>query len=64
MLGARPASIPADAPRQAPDPSRLGPAERWIRSRAAATVAAVDKSMADYAFGEVTRQLYDAIWSE
>jgi valyl-tRNA synthetase len=64
VLGARPASIPADAARRSPDPARLGPAERWVRSRAAATVAAVDKAMADYAFGEVTRLLYDAIWSE
>ncbi len=64
VLGARPASIPADAPRRAPDPARLGPAERWIRSRAAAAVAAVDRAMADYAFGEVTRLLYEAIWSE
>jgi valyl-tRNA synthetase len=64
VLGARPASIPADAPRRSPDPTRLGPAERWVRSRAAATVTAVDKALADYAFGEVTRLLYDAIWSE
>ncbi len=64
VLGARPEGIPADAPRRAPDPARLGPAERWVRSRAAATVAAVDGAMADYAFGEVTRLLYDAIWSE
>ncbi len=33
-------------------------------SRAAATVAAVDRAMADYAFGEVTRLLYEAIWNE
>ena len=64
VLGARPESIPADAPRRSPDPARLGPAERWVRSRAAATVAAVDRAMADYAFGEVTRLLYEAIWSE
>ena len=64
VLGARPASIATDAPRQAPDPALLGPAERWLLSRAAATVEAVDKSMGDYAFGEVTRILYDAIWSE
>ena len=64
VLGARPASIPADAPRRSPDPARLGPAERWVRSRAAATVAAVDRAVADYAFGEVTRLLYDAIWGE
>ena len=30
----------------------------------AATTAAVDEAMAGYAFGEVTRILYDAIWSE
>ncbi len=64
VVGARPEGIAADAPRRAPDPARLGPAERWVRSRATATVAAVDGAMADYAFGEVTRLLYDAIWSE
>jgi valyl-tRNA synthetase len=62
--GARPASIPAGAARQVPDPRACGPAERWLLSRAAATTAAVDAAMADYAFGEVTRLLYDAIWSE
>jgi len=64
VLGARPASIPADAPRRAPDPALLGPAERWIRSRTAAAVAAVDAALAEYAFGEVTRILYEAIWGE
>jgi valyl-tRNA synthetase len=64
VVGARPETIPADAQRQTPDAARLGPAERWVRSRASATVAAVDKAMADFAFGEVTRLLYDAIWSE
>ncbi len=64
VLGARPASIPEGAERQAPDPARLGPAERWILSRAAATVAAVDKEMAEYGFGEVTRLVYEAVWSE
>ena len=63
-LGARPASIPADAPRAEVDERRLGPTERWLRSRVAATTAAVDEAMAGYAFGEVTRILYDAIWSE
>ena len=33
-------------------------------SRAAATTAAVDRAMADYGFGEVTRLLYEAIWNE
>ena len=50
--------------RQAPDPALLGPAERWVLSRASDTVAAVDRAMADYGFGEVTRLLYEAIWSE
>ncbi len=66
VLGARPAEVAADAVR--PDPAELaealGPAERWIRSRAAATTTAVDRAMADYQFGEVTRALYDGIWSE
>ena len=62
--GARPATIAADAERELPDPRHLGPAERWSLSRAAATTAAVDAAMADLAFGEVTRLLYDAIWNE
>jgi len=64
VLGARPDSIPSDAARRAPDPGRLGPAERWIRSRAAATVAEVDDAIGDYQLAEVTRALYDGIWSE
>ena len=62
--GARPATIPADAERRLPDADHLGPAERWLLSRAAATTAAVDEAMAEYAFGEVARLLYEAIWSE
>ena len=64
VLGARPASIAADAPRRAPDTAALGPAERWIRSRAAATVDEVDRAIADAQLAEVTRALYDGIWSE
>ena len=64
VLGARPPTIPAAAARRTPDPTQLGPAERWIRSRTAATAAAVDRTIADYAFGEATRVLYDAVWSE
>jgi valyl-tRNA synthetase len=64
VVGARPASIPADAERRLPDERHLGPAERWLRSRAAATTAAVDAAIADYGFGDVTRSLYDAIWNE
>ena len=64
VLGARPATIAADAARQAPAPDQLGPAERWIRSRTAATVAAVDRAIADFALGEASRILYEAIWNE
>jgi valyl-tRNA synthetase len=64
VLGARPSSIPADAARQAPDDAALGPSERWIRSRTAATVDAVDKAMGAYQLAEATRALYDGIWSE
>jgi valyl-tRNA synthetase len=64
VVGARPATIPADAERRLPTPGDLGPAERWMISRASATISAVDAALADYAFGEVTRLLYDAIWNE
>ena len=64
VIGARPASIAADAPRVAPDPAALGPADAWLRSRVAATVAEADKAIAEFAFGELTRVLYDAIWGE
>ena len=64
VLGARPATIPADAPRFTPDSAHLGPAERWLRSRVATTVIAADRALADYAFGQLTATLYDAIWGE
>src|SRR6185436_9657018 len=64
VLGARPATIPAGAARVAPDRSVLGPGERWILSRAAATVGEADRAFADYQFAELTRALYDGIWSE
>ena len=64
VVGARPTAIPVDAERRLPVEADLGPAERWILSRASATVEAVDAAIADFAFGEVTRLLYDAIWNE
>ncbi|HYM83261.1 MAG TPA: valine--tRNA ligase [Candidatus Dormibacteraeota bacterium] len=64
VLGARPGSIPGDAERRLPDRRHLGPADRWILSRVAATVAEVDRLMAEFSFGEVTRVLYEAIWNE
>jgi len=64
VLGARPSSIAPDAARSTPSAESLGPAEAWIRSRAAATVAAVDKAYADLNYGEACRVLYEAIWSD
>ncbi|HYN69337.1 MAG TPA: valine--tRNA ligase [Candidatus Eisenbacteria bacterium] len=64
VLGARPATIAAAAERQAPDPAAMGVAERWIASRAAAAVEAVDRAFEDDNYGEATRVLYEAIWSE
>jgi valyl-tRNA synthetase len=64
VLGARPDSIPAGPTRQAPDPALLGPAERWIRSRVAATAADVDEAIGECQLAEMTRALYDGIWSE
>jgi valyl-tRNA synthetase len=64
VVAARPSTIDPGAVRLEPDRSHLGLAERWIASRAAATTTAVDRAMADFAFGEVTRLLYDGIWSE
>jgi valyl-tRNA synthetase len=64
VVGARPLAIPLETPRTEPDESQLGPGERWIRSRAAATTTDVDRGLADYQFGEVTRALYEGVWSE
>jgi valyl-tRNA synthetase len=64
VLGARPDSVPADAPRRSPDATSAGPADRWILSRAAATVAAVDEAIGQYAFGDASQILYEAIWNE
>jgi valyl-tRNA synthetase len=64
VLGARPPSIPADAERRPPNADDLGPGERWLMSRVSATTDAVDAALVDFAFGEVTRLLYDAIWNE
>jgi valyl-tRNA synthetase len=66
VVGARPASIDdsRSARREAPDPRHVGATERWILSRAAATVATVDRAFADNNYGEVARVLYDAVWSE
>jgi valyl-tRNA synthetase len=64
VIGARPASIEADAARDLPDASSQGPAERWVASRAAATTSEVDRGVASFNFAEITRALFDGIWSE
>jgi valyl-tRNA synthetase len=64
VVGARPTTIPPGTPRQQPDEALLGPAGRWIRSRTAAAVEAVDRGLAALQLAEVTRTLYEAIWSE
>jgi valyl-tRNA synthetase len=64
VVGARPASIGPTAERALPVQRNLGPTERWLLSRVAATTEAVDAALAGYALGEVTRILYEAIWSE
>jgi valyl-tRNA synthetase len=64
VLGARPASIAAGAVREMPDRAHLGPADRWILSRANATVGAVDEAMRLYTFGDASQTLYEAIWNE
>ncbi len=65
----RRARDPARSPRTpsagCPTPRHLGPAERWLLSRAAATIAdGRRRRWPTSRFGEVTRLLYDAIWSE
>ncbi|HEY7524521.1 MAG TPA: valine--tRNA ligase [Candidatus Limnocylindrales bacterium] len=64
VLGARPATIPVGGERVLPSASLLGPAEGWILSRLAAATGEVDRALSEFAFGEATRILYDAIWSE
>jgi valyl-tRNA synthetase len=64
VLGARPASVPAGARRELPARDKVGPADRWILSRAGATVAAIDEAMGLYAFGDASQILYEAIWNE
>src|SRR6185503_1450241 len=65
VLGARPAAVASHAARpDEVDETLLGPTERWIRSRAVAATADVDRGLAEYQFAEVTRALFDGIWSE
>ncbi len=64
VVNARPAEVEPGAELALPAPELLGPAEHWILERCATTIESVDRAYAEYQFGEVTRLLYDAIWSE
>ncbi len=64
VLGARPPEVPLGAPAALPTSTDLGPAERWILGRCAATIEAVSKAHDAYQLGDVTRLLYDAVWNE
>lgn len=46
----------------APEPTT--PADRWIFSRLAKIVAAVDAAYDNFEFGEITRELYSFVWNE
>jgi valyl-tRNA synthetase len=45
-------------------PAELGVTERWIRSRLAATVAAVHEHFATYRLDLIAQTLYDFVWHE
>jgi valyl-tRNA synthetase len=64
VVGARPPGVSADAPLRLPTDADLGPAERWILGRCGATIEAVSAAHEAYQLGDVTRLLYDAVWSE
>ena len=64
VISAMPAEMAAGTPLGLTDTDALGPAEHWMLDRCARTINAVDKAYAEFEFGEVARQLYDAIWSD
>ncbi len=45
-------------------PEPTTPADRWIFSRLAKIVAAVDAAYDNFEFGEITRELYSFVWNE
>ena len=53
VLGARPAEMPETASLTLPDAADLGPAERWILGRCAATIEAASRAHDAYQLGEV-----------
>ncbi|MET1232100.1 MAG: valine--tRNA ligase [Candidatus Limnocylindrales bacterium] len=64
VLGARPPEVPPNAEASLPAATDLGPAERWILGRCAATIEAVSRAHGAYQLGDVTRLLYEAVWNE
>jgi valyl-tRNA synthetase len=64
VVGARPTETPPDAHLALPAATDLGPAERWILGRCAATIEAVSRAHGEYQLGEVSRLLYEAVWTE
>ncbi len=64
VLGARPAELDADAPLTLPAAADLGPAERWIVGRSAATIAAVSRAYDELRVGDAAALLYEAIWGD
>jgi valyl-tRNA synthetase len=51
-------AIPTDVP------DELGLAERWILSRLARTISAVDEAIDRFEFGEASKAIYHFVWSE
>ena len=45
-------------------PSELGPADRWIRSRASRLIATAHRAIADYRFDRYANALYEFAWHE
>ena len=45
-------------------PSELGPADRWIRSRASQLIASAHRAIADYRFDRYANALYEFAWRE
>ena len=64
VVGSRPLEVAPDAPLVPPDTTYLGPAEHWILDRCRLTIEQVERAYAEYQFGDATRLLYDAVWSE
>ena len=53
-----------DATDAVPPPSQLGPADRWIRSRASRLIATAHRAIAEYRFDRYANALYEFAWHE